>query len=144
MCVYILFIFIFIYCVLRPLWCQLKGQQPRTAVNDMRPLYLPDIRLVCEDFRGRLTPVRELGLRGKPCTPNSWATVVQGCSQGYASFGRSLEQLILDVSTFSCSSNAGASTRPGSGTGPLELRGRQIKNCPSCTPIHCSLSSFAS
>ena len=99
MCVYF-FIFIFIYCVLRPLWCQLKGQQPRTAVNDMRPLYLPDIRLVCEDFRGRLTPVRELGLRGKPCTPNSWATVVQGCSQGYASFGRSLVQLILDVSTF--------------------------------------------
>ena len=89
--------------MLRPLWCQLKGQQPRTAVNDMRPLYLPDIRLVCEDFRGRLTPVRELGLRGKPCTPNSWATVVQGCSQGYASFGRSLVQLILDVSTFSCS-----------------------------------------
>ncbi len=74
---------------------------PRTVVNDERPLYLPDIRLVCEDFRGRLTPVRELGLRGKPCTPNSWAIVVQGYSQRYASFGRSVVQLILDVSTFS-------------------------------------------
>ena len=56
-CIYF-FIFIFIYCVLRPRWRQLRGQLLRSALNDMRPLYLPDIRLVREDFRGRLTPVR--------------------------------------------------------------------------------------